>query len=76
MQCQIFSKVSFFIIIHSKEHSKGDGTGGLGAPHISLTLKILIIKLCWLANNIVDDLTHTKLTDCDKKTLSHYNSYL
>ena len=43
---------------------------GAIAPHFSLTLKIL------LANNIVDDLTHTKLTDRDKKTLSHYNSYL
>ena len=57
--------------------SKGGGTGGArGAIAPPLFTDLIKIKPCWLAKFSGLKHTHRADSDCDKKTLAHYNSYL
>ena len=65
------------------EFSMEDGTSqgrrkrGAIAPHFLLILKKLKLNhACWLAKLSSLKHTHGADSDCDKKTLAHYNSYL
>ena len=49
------------------------GARGAIAPPLFTDIKI---KPCWLAKLSGLKHTHKADSDCDKKTLAHYNSYL